>query len=138
MGFRGSRKQFSNEFDASKSTGHLCAATVENFEQVLDGILDGKNIPSELTRISISVNTVQLSTYALNDILIAHPCPAAVSRFSFRLWTLHGLVKRVNVVYIDGYHICHSIQDGYRIEIFSRAPILKVFLPTKLLSLEKT
>ncbi|KAI4333466.1 hypothetical protein L6164_018276 [Bauhinia variegata] len=201
-------EQFSNEFDASRSTGHLCAATVENFEQVMDGILEGKNIPSELTRISISVNTVQLSTYALNDILIAHPCPAAVSGFSFRIRKedqpcsplvncrssglrvstaagstaamhsaggfpmpissqdlqymvrepispgavsnfMHGLIKndqimdatwscKEGVVYIDGYHICHSIQAWDIIEISSRAPILKVFLPTKLLSLEQT
>lgn len=27
-------EQFSREFDATRSTGHLCAATVENFEQV--------------------------------------------------------------------------------------------------------
>ncbi|PQQ18703.1 hypothetical protein Pyn_30060 [Prunus yedoensis var. nudiflora] len=26
-----------------------------------------------------------LSTYALNDVLIAHPCPAAVSQFSFKI-----------------------------------------------------
>lgn len=27
-------ERFSSEFDATRSTGHLCAATVENFEQV--------------------------------------------------------------------------------------------------------
>lgn len=27
-------EQFSNDFDANRSTGHLCAATVNNFEQV--------------------------------------------------------------------------------------------------------
>lgn len=27
-------EQFSNEFDANRSTGHLCAATVNNFQQV--------------------------------------------------------------------------------------------------------
>ncbi|KAL2331287.1 hypothetical protein Fmac_018868 [Flemingia macrophylla] len=78
-------EQFSDVFDATRSTGHLCAATVENFEQVLDGILEGQIVPSELTRIMISVNALHLSTYALNDVLIAHPCPASVSRFSFRI-----------------------------------------------------
>jgi hypothetical protein len=27
-------EQFSGEFDATRSTGHLCSTTVENFEQV--------------------------------------------------------------------------------------------------------
>lgn len=52
--------------------------------QVLDDILEGQIISSELTRIMISVNALRLSTYALNDILVAHPCPASLSRFSFR------------------------------------------------------
>lgn len=78
-------EKFSGEFDATRSTGHLCAATVENFEQVLDGILKGRIAPSELTRVMISVNAQRLSTYALNDVLVAHPCPASLSRFSFRI-----------------------------------------------------
>ena len=35
-------EEFGSEFDAHRSTGHLCAATVENFEQVLDSILEGQ------------------------------------------------------------------------------------------------
>ncbi|XP_020206954.1 NADH kinase [Cajanus cajan] len=78
-------EEFSSEFDATRSTGHLCAATFENFEQVLDGTLEGQIVPSELTRTMISVNGLHLSTFALNDVLIAHPCPASLSRFSFRI-----------------------------------------------------
>ncbi|XP_022735384.1 NADH kinase isoform X3 [Durio zibethinus] len=78
-------EEFSNEFDATRSTGYLCAATVKNFEQVLDSFLEGQTVPSKLSRMSISVNSKSLSTYALNDILIAHPCPATVSRFSLRI-----------------------------------------------------
>ncbi|RDY13308.1 NADH kinase, partial [Mucuna pruriens] len=196
-------EQFSSEFDATRSTGHLCAATVENFEQVLDGILEGQILPSDLTRIMISVNALHLSTYALNDILIAHPCPASLSRFSFRIKEgeqpcsplvncrssglrvstaagstaamlsaggfpmpilsqdlqymvrepispgaalnfMHGLIKhgqtmvtkwtcKKGVIYIDGSHINHTIQDGDIIEISSKAPVLKVLLPHRLL-----
>ncbi|TKY49246.1 NADH kinase [Spatholobus suberectus] len=196
-------EQFSSEFDATRSTGHLCAATVENFEQVLDGILEGQIVPSELTRIMISVNGLHLSTYALNDILIAHPCPASLSRFSFRIKEgdqpcsplvncrssglrvstaagstaamhsaggfplpilsqdlqymvrepispgaasdfMHGLIKhdqtivatwtcKNGVVYIDGSHINYTIQAGDIIEISSKAPVLKVFMPHQLL-----
>ncbi|XVE53035.1 hypothetical protein DITRI_Ditri02bG0172800 [Diplodiscus trichospermus] len=78
-------EEFNNEFDATRSTGYLCAATVKNFEQVLDSFLEGHKVPSKLSRISVSVNSKVLSTYALNDILIAHPCPATVSRFSFKI-----------------------------------------------------
>ncbi|XP_022735383.1 NADH kinase isoform X2 [Durio zibethinus] len=54
-------------------------------EEVLDSFLEGQTVPSKLSRMSISVNSKSLSTYALNDILIAHPCPATVSRFSLRI-----------------------------------------------------
>lgn len=77
--------KFGNEFDAARSTGYLCAATVKNFEQVLDEILEGHKHPSELTRISVNLNGDLLPTFALNDVLVAHPCPASVSRFSFRI-----------------------------------------------------
>ncbi|XP_008792298.1 probable NADH kinase [Phoenix dactylifera] len=77
--------KFSNEFDARRSTGYLCAGTAKNFEQLLDEILEGHKHPSELTRISVNLNGNPLPTFALNDILVAHPCPATVSRFSFRV-----------------------------------------------------
>lgn len=58
---------------------------------------------------------------------------------------MHGVVKSVEsmdiswfckdgVIYIDGSHIVHSIQHGDTIELSSKAPILKVFLPHHLLS----
>ncbi|KAL1349926.1 hypothetical protein AAHE18_07G190000 [Arachis hypogaea] len=186
-------EKFSSEFDATRSTGHLCAATVENFEQVLDGILEGQIVPSKLTRIMTSVNAHQLSTFALNDILVAHPCPASLSRFSFRSSGLrvstaagstaamhsaggfpmhilsqdlqymvrepishgalsdfmHGLVEhdqkmdttwssRRGVIYIDGSHVNYSIKNGDFIQISSKAPVLKIFLPHQLLQLKNT
>ncbi|XP_038686339.1 NADH kinase isoform X1 [Tripterygium wilfordii] len=77
--------EIGSEFNATRSTGYLCAATIRNFEQVLDDVLEDRAFPSKLTRISICINSQRLSTYALNDILIAHPCPAAVSRLSFKI-----------------------------------------------------
>ncbi|KAF2541869.1 hypothetical protein F2Q68_00030965 [Brassica cretica] len=77
-------EELSDQFDASRSTGHLCAATVENFEQVLDDILFGRVVPSKVSRISVKLNSEPLLSHALNDILIAHPCPAAVSKLSFK------------------------------------------------------
>ncbi|KAK6134465.1 hypothetical protein DH2020_031804 [Rehmannia glutinosa] len=76
--------ELNEEFDATRSTGYLCAATANNFEHILDGILENRSEPSELARMAVSVNSKLISTSALNDVLLAHPCPATVSRFSFR------------------------------------------------------
>uniref|UniRef100_A0A7N1A9B7 NADH kinase n=1 Tax=Kalanchoe fedtschenkoi TaxID=63787 RepID=A0A7N1A9B7_KALFE len=78
-------EEFSDEFDATRSTGYLCGATTENFELVLDNILEGHMDPLKLSRMAINLNSQPISTYALNDILVAHSCPATVSRFSFRI-----------------------------------------------------
>lgn len=195
--------EFSNEFDATRSTGYLCASTVGNFEQVLDEILGGQTSSSELSRILIKLNDGQLPTYALNDILVAHPCPAAVSRFSFRIKTedqnssplihcrssglrvctaagstaamlsgggfpmpilsrelqymirepisprpadiarMHGSVKpteslhiswysKEGAMYVDGSNVSYSIRHGDVIEMSTKAPILRVYLPENL------
>ncbi|KAJ8423453.1 hypothetical protein Cgig2_009355 [Carnegiea gigantea] len=196
---------FKDEFDATRSTGYLCAATVNNFEQVLDDILEKRATPSDITRVSVCVNSQSLPTHALNDVLIAHPCPASVSRFSFRLRDnsqscsslvncrssglrvstaagstaamlsaggsvmpilskdleymvrepipsgatnpslMHGWVKpdeTMNIywfteegkVYVDGCHFTYTIRQGDTIQVSSKAPVLKIFLPCKLLS----
>ncbi|TYK16271.1 NADH kinase isoform X1 [Cucumis melo var. makuwa] len=197
-------EEFSNEFDASRSTGHLCAATVNNFEQVLDSILNGEAVPSKLSRMSLSVNSELLSKYPLNDVLIAHPCPASVSRFSFKIRNeqscslllncrssglrvstaagstaamlsaggfpmpilsqklqymvrepiapgklysfMHGTISpdqsiemawlcNDGVIYIDGSHVCYPIQYGDIVEISSKAPSLRVFLPHHMMNM---
>ncbi|GAB2215970.1 hypothetical protein Droror1_Dr00023736 [Drosera rotundifolia] len=52
--------------------------------KVLDDIFENRASPAIVSRMSISINAQNLPSYALNDLLIAHPSPAAVSRFSFR------------------------------------------------------
>ncbi|KAG8056489.1 hypothetical protein GUJ93_ZPchr0002g23793 [Zizania palustris] len=97
--------ELTDEFDARRSTGYLCAATAANFEQILDATLDGSTQPSELSRISVKLNGLQLPTYALNDILVSHPCPASVSRFSFR--------KRSNTG--ESSHLINCRSSGLRV-----------------------
>ncbi|CAN8240310.1 unnamed protein product [Cochlearia groenlandica] len=103
-------EEHSDKFDASRSTGHLCAATVENFEQVLDDVLLGRVVPSEVSRISMKLNSEPLLSHALNDILIAHPCPAAVSRFSFKIKNRDGQTssKTVNCR-SSGLRVCTAV-----------------------------
>uniref|UniRef100_A0A0D9XCQ6 NADH kinase n=1 Tax=Leersia perrieri TaxID=77586 RepID=A0A0D9XCQ6_9ORYZ len=97
--------ELTDEFDARRSTGHLCAATAANFEQILDATLDGSRQPSELSRISVKLNGLQLPTYALNDILVSHPCPASVSRFSFRKRSTTG----------ESSHLINCRSSGLRV-----------------------
>lgn len=60
---------------------------------------------------------------------------------------MHGTVKpeelmeiawycKEGLIYIDGSHLIHSVQHGDIIELSSKAPKLKVFLPSHLISWE--
>ncbi|XP_057967165.1 NADH kinase isoform X2 [Malania oleifera] len=150
-------EEFSDKFDATRSTGYLCAATVRTFEQVLDDVLEDRAVPSRLSRISMCVNSQLLSTYALNDVLIAQKCPATVSRFSFRIRRDDQLYSRMVNCRSSGLRISTAAGStgamlsagGFKMPILSRdlqymhgdtigistgAPDLKVFLPQHLLS----
>ena len=61
---------------------------------------------------------------------------------------MHGFVKsdqtmdltwfcKEGVIYIDGSHVSYNIKTGDTLEVSSRAPGLKVFLPHHLLPLTK-
>ncbi|KAG6756366.1 hypothetical protein POTOM_039794 [Populus tomentosa] len=65
-------EKFRNEFDATRSIGYLCAATVQSFEQVLDEILASQKVSANLSRISFSVNSQPLSTYVLRQFHASH------------------------------------------------------------------
>ncbi|KAH9543524.1 hypothetical protein CY35_13G069700 [Sphagnum magellanicum] len=96
-----------DEFDATRSSGHLCAATAGNFEQVLDEILEGTREPVKLRRISTFVDGIKVSSPALNDVLVAHPNPAAVSRCTFSILREETGKQRTPVI--------HSRSSGLRI-----------------------
>ncbi|KAI3918063.1 hypothetical protein MKX01_041383 [Papaver californicum] len=135
-------EKFNNSFDASRSTGYLCAATVSNFEQVLADILEGRQEPHELARVGVRVNNQILSKCGLNDILTSHPCPASVSRFSFKIRTFSTAAGstaamlsaggyQIRALYIDGSHVKHSVRHRDTIEISCKAPPSKsVLAPT--------
>lgn len=74
--------------DERRSHGALCAATATNVEEILPQILYGSISPALRSRIQCLVRSTYTETRlppALNDILIAHPSPAAVSRFRLTL-----------------------------------------------------
>lgn len=67
------------------SVGHFCHATRTDFARRLADILANKWQPTALTRIAVTLDEVALPELALNDVLIAHDCPAATTRYLLRL-----------------------------------------------------
>lgn len=75
-----------------------------------------------------------------NDLQYMVREPISVGEIS----SMHGFVKsdqsmdltwfcKEGVIYIDGSHIFYSIKNGDNVELSSKAPTLKVFLPQHLL-----
>eukprot|EP00250_Pteridium_aquilinum_P024684 c29449_g1_i1 orf=145-1089(-) len=99
------------EYDATRSAGYLCAATKDTFEHVLQEIIEQKRRLSCLHRISACVNGSLLKTYAMNDILLAHPNPAAVTRCTLRICRSQASEFLSPLVHVrsSGLRICTGI-----------------------------
>jgi NAD+ kinase len=67
------------------SVGHFCSVNRKNFEQRLDSILSGKLKLKELARLQITLDEKPLPELALNDVLIAHECPASTTRYLIKV-----------------------------------------------------
>ncbi|KAI5063991.1 hypothetical protein GOP47_0020661 [Adiantum capillus-veneris] len=78
-----------SEFDANRSTGYLCVATKDTFEQVLEEVIEEKRCPLSVKRISTRVNDSLLQACALNDVLLAHPDPSAMTKCTLRVCKKH-------------------------------------------------
>jgi NAD+ kinase len=63
------------------SVGHFCHATRSDFSRKLDDILNGRWKPARLARLGVTLDGAPLPEFALNDVLIAHECPAATTRY---------------------------------------------------------
>jgi NAD+ kinase len=70
--------------DERRSRGALCATSANNVKHLLPKVVLGDMSPAMRTRIQCIVKSTYTETRlppALNDVLVAHPSPAAVSRF---------------------------------------------------------
>src|SRR5271170_684155 len=67
--------------DPSWSVGRFCSGNPKNFENLLDKILAGKARVRKFNRLSLSFSDGTQSMNALNDILICHHNPGAMSRY---------------------------------------------------------
>lgn len=81
---RDDEKKVAKKLDERRSFGALCACTASNMFEVIPQVLKGQLPAVRRTRIQTVVRSTLKETKlppALNDILVAHPIPAAVSRF---------------------------------------------------------
>lgn len=67
--------------DPERSVGAFCPVTRDNFEAALDQILSGACQTVPLNRMFLSRDDKPLRFLALNDVLIAHASPAAMSKY---------------------------------------------------------
>jgi NAD+ kinase len=67
------------------SVGHFCSARRSDFDKKLDDILRDNLRPKKLARLAVSVGKRLLPEFALNDVLIAHKCPAATTRYIIKV-----------------------------------------------------
>ena len=102
-----------NVKDERRSRGALCAASAIDVQDLLPKILYGNVSPGLRTRIQCLVRSTQTETRlppALNDILVAHPIPAAVSRF--RLTLCKGSV-------MPSYKPVHKYEELFSFNVWS-------------------
>ncbi len=67
------------------SVGYYCAGDRSNLSDVLADALRGKLPATRLTRMRVALDDEVVSTRVLNDILFAHQCPAATTRYTLML-----------------------------------------------------
>ena len=70
--------------DERRSRGALCATTAQDVDELLPLMVTGDIAPRPRSRLMCVVQSTHTETRlppVLNDILIAHPIPAQVSRF---------------------------------------------------------
>jgi len=71
--------------DPTSSVGYFCAGTADDFPELLDRTLQKRWKPFKLQRFRMRINGKAHSVPVLNDVLITHSNPAAVSRYLLRI-----------------------------------------------------
>jgi NAD+ kinase len=71
--------------DPQRSTAFFCAADRQHIQRRLEELLAGTLSEVHLTRLQASINGVILPYYALNDLLVAHINPAAITSYTLHL-----------------------------------------------------
>jgi NAD+ kinase len=67
--------------DPESSIGYFCAGTADDFPELLSRTIEARWEPFELRRFHTTINNETSSVPVLNDVLISHSNPAAVSHY---------------------------------------------------------
>jgi NAD+ kinase len=67
--------------DPTRSVGALCCGTPAILPQLLEGLISGQLRPHKVARLRIRLNGQDILGPTLNDALLAHVCPAGMTRF---------------------------------------------------------
>jgi NAD+ kinase len=92
--------------DERRSKGALCAATADNIHEILPRILSGEISPYPRTRLRCIIRSTYTETRlppALNDVLVAHPIPASVSRFRMSLYHTSEKTEVQSIYFVQFY-----------------------------------
>jgi len=71
--------------DPCHSIGRFCACDGRSFGALLDRFLRGRAKPQSIPRIALKLDGRDLGVRVLNDVLIAHANPAAMSHYALRV-----------------------------------------------------
>jgi len=71
--------------DPNRSSGAYCAANRRNFKKIFNDFITGRLKPKKYLRLQLKLNGKVLPYEVLNDILISHPMPAAMSRYLIQI-----------------------------------------------------
>lgn len=71
--------------DPSWSVGRFCSGNPKNFEKMLSMVLANKIKPKKFNRLSVTFSDGTQEMHVLNDVLMCHHCPAALSRYFIKI-----------------------------------------------------
>jgi NAD+ kinase len=71
--------------DPEASVGYFCAGTAERFEDFVTRSIEGTWEPNRLRRFSLTINDKLQTEPALNDVLVCHANPAALSSYTLKI-----------------------------------------------------
>ncbi len=74
--------------DPTWSVGRFCSGNPKNFESMLEKVLENRFASKIFSRIQLDFNNGVQSMHALNDVLICHQNPGAISRYYLKIKNL--------------------------------------------------
>jgi NAD+ kinase len=97
----GSQPMLAVNSDPRMSYGYFCAGTAEEFPELLHKTLEAEWDPTRLMRFGVRVNGELHDCAILNDILVAHENPAAVTSYVIRVGEAEDEAQKSSGIWIS-------------------------------------